>query len=726
MLRKIIRLGVDQGAWLTLVEGPRLVDWAYAQDYCTKHGLHEGMLDFVTTEFGELLARHRKCLVVSMKGPLPAEWEQMFVRSLVGAPATSALTNPPWDGLVWKKPYKLVLDSGIPRKPMMPIVVGHYWEGTDEERHTLHSLGGPLRWPLVSDSPGHLEKLKVYDRRGPPGHLRELNDEEVWRLQGRHPDDLKAHALDPAEGIYQGTKATGVQTASSLLAGMGHILLKLMDVKDDGKLANHLEGKAGMARDDAGGDALAQLLIWLRQWKLGHYPRLKPEYADILKHQDGESAKAGGAQEMSEPARTIWRWAESWWFEQLEGSDSSEEECHQKEIRGYAGGRKIKKTPEQVAEAVGSATLAQLQQHVRPFDGNVKGLVDDWLEEHMAGDKAEATSRAYAGSWEKWKFFAKRQGWSEFLNPNGDLLENENKVLGFLGYLGWLGASVNTLRQAVFGLKDRHKRAGCGDPFAKMHRIWILTNAMDRHTVRKPRRLGVTAGMLVWLGEHLCDPLENEGVRNTTWSDAVMVMGAIETAWFWMLRAKEYADSNGVDEDMVLRGCDLRFSHNGLPANQGEASEVTLTFRKTKSDQLGFGDVKMLKATNRRHLCPVEALERMRKVWPARFQQGSGEAVKPLFRWSSGKVLNRMEVQVLLQRAARGVGLPPERFLSHSLRIGGATALYQATMDVELVKRMGRWSSSAVHRYLQDGGGLIPKVAERMATMGEKDSVRTL
>ena len=724
LLRKVIQLGVDQGAWLVMVEGPRQADWEHARVLCERNGWGEGLLDFVTSEFGEVLARHRKCLLVSTKGSLPATWEQCFVKALAAAPASSVLTTPAWEDLAWRKPYKIVLDSCIPRKPMMPIVVGHYWEEESGERKTLHSLGGPVRWPLYDQSTKQMEKVSVYDRRGPPGQLRDLSSEEVWRLQGRHPRELEELGCTAEEGILQGTRATGVQTATNLLAGAGHVLMAYMEDEKEGQNHERSSQKAGMARDDAGGDALAQLLVWLRQWKLGHHPRIAPEYAG-LSSVPADSTRAGGSAE-GWSGRTIWRWAESWWLEQLGEDDSENEQGTNMENQTYAGGRKSKKTPEQVAEAVGEATLAQLREQVRPFCGQVKELVDEWLEEHMTGDKAEATNRAYASSWEKWKFFARRQGWSEFLKPNEDLVENENKVLGFLGYLGWLGASVNTLRQAVFGLKDRHKRAGCGDPFAKMHRIWILTNAMDRQAVRKPRRLGVTANMLVWLGEHLCDPLENEGIRNTTWSDAVMVMGAMVTAWFFMLRAKEYADSNGVDENMILRGCDLRFSHNGLPSPPGEASEVTLTFRKTKADQLGFGDSKLLKSTGRHHLCPVEALERMRKVWPLRFQDGKTEATRPLFRWSSGKVLNRGEIQVLLQRAARGVGLPPERFLSHSLRIGGATALYQSTMDVELVKRMGRWTSSAVHRYLQDGGGLIPKVAERMATMGEKEATRTL
>ena len=86
---------------------------------------------------------------------------------------------------------------------------------------------------------------------------------------------------------------------------------------------------------------------------------------------------------------------------------------------------------------------------------------------------------------------------------------------------------------------------------------------------------------------------------------------------------------------------------------------------------------------------------RLRRFWPGRFQTNSKEAEAPLFRWTSGGVLKRLEIQYFLQRAADGVGLPRDRFLSHSLRVGGATAL---------VKRLGRWSSSAIHRYLQDGG----------------------
>eukprot|EP00435_Cladocopium_sp_Y103_P075122 s366_g54.t1 len=286
------------------------------------------------------------------------------------------------------------------------------------------------------------------------------------------------------------------------------------------------------------------------------------------------------------------------------------------------------------------------------------------------GDKSQATERAYAGAWAKWKAWARRQQWvSEYLDRSEDAVERENKLLAYVGYLGWLGASVNTIRQNIFAIKMAHKRVGAGDVTDGMHRIWILLGGDSENFLYSCRR--------------------RNGVRGS--------------AWFYMLRCKELADPNGVDEDMILRGCDVRFSTDGL-AVETDPEEVTIQFRRTKVDQLSFGDAKTLKATGRRFLCPVEALFRMRRFWPGRFQNCSKDSSEPLFQWASGGVLKRLEIQHLLQKAAHGVGLPRDRFLSHSLRVGGATALYQATSDIELVKRLGRWSSSAVHRYLQDGG----------------------
>ena len=133
-----------------------------------------------------------------------------------------------------------------------------------------------------------------------------------------------------------------------------------------------------------------------------------------------------------------------------------------------------------------------------------------------------------------------------YLSTMSDPVENENKLLGYLGYLGWLGTSVATLKRAVFAIKDAHKRAGHGDATGKMHRLWIVLNSLvERNAARRPRRLGVTVPMLKWIGNQFAEGARAQGELKI---NSQMIVAALLTAWFFMLRARKFCDSSGVDE----------------------------------------------------------------------------------------------------------------------------------------------------------------------------------
>ena len=398
----------------------------------------------------------------------------------------------------------------------------------------------------------------------------------------------------------------------------------------------------------------------------------------------------------------MWFWGEELWLEAL---------VEEQEEGPKAGGRKKSSSK---AEEKRGGRVVELQPNL-VGDLDVQAQVEEWLEDHLEGDKAESTRRAYQSAWGKWCDWSRRQGWqSPYLSLKDDPVTNENKVLGYLGFLGWLGTSVATLKQAVFAFKDAHKRAGYGDATGKMHRLWIVLNSLERNSVKKPRRLGVTAPMLRWIGQSLEEGSQSFGELKV---DCRMLQAALLTAWFFMLRAREYSDSSGIDEDMILRGEDVQLTSRATKEGEGETEELTVQFRKTKADQESFGTCKTMLPTGVDFVCVVEAMKRLKEVTPRRF--GGPEAHMPLFRWSSGQVLKRLEVQNILQRAARAVGLPAERFQSHSLRIGGASALYQATGKIELVKRTGRWTSSAVQRYLHDSGDVLKGLAAKMANVDQ-------
>ena len=116
-------------------------------------------------------------------------------------------------------------------------------------------------------------------------------------------------------------------------------------------------------------------------------------------------------------------------------------------------------------------------------------------------------------------------------------------------------------------------------------------NEEDRRASRKPRRLGVTPGMLVQIGNQF---LNTPGTFGEVKVDAMMVQAALLTAWFFMMRASEFCDSSGLNVEGVLRGVDVKLTKDGEPAEFGCADEVTVQFRKTKADQEAFGSCKAM------------------------------------------------------------------------------------------------------------------------------------
>lgn len=366
---------------VALLEGPRQAAWEKGERRCAWEQWRYGTIDFVTTEFGEGLARRRRALVAQLVGE-EVDWKMTVIRAEAPSPASAMLQTPSWeDKSRWVRPHRMELLGGQPRDPMLPQGLGHYCLQNDKERMVLHGLGGPVRWPLFDDARGTLEDIFVYDRKGPPGHLRKLTPMEIWMLQGR---DAAGPWSDKGfeKWIVEGTKATGARTASSLLTVGGYILY----------MVDRQRSKAGMGKDPQGAEAMAQILVWLRRWKRG------------------ELRRAGGLCE--EAHRHITRWVESWWLEVVEG-EMSEEEGVIFSDGHYAGGRRKKSAD----EVIGDKTVEAILRQPRPFDGQVANRVEEWLEENMGGDKAVSTERAYAGSWLKWKAWARRQGWpSEFLN----------------------------------------------------------------------------------------------------------------------------------------------------------------------------------------------------------------------------------------------------------------------------------------------------------------------
>ena len=351
------------------------------------------------------------------------------------------------------------------------------------------------------------------------------------------------------------------------------------------------KGSGGPQRDrPLGEENLNRLLAWLLQWRRGLLSRGQGDerpagggHAELRDHDDRPEPRGdrqvrfalaynGSEGTAKSSKKRVWIVVESLWLGEC--GDASDEEFGELELsceRSFAraGGvsRTARNAPAKVREILGDSIIAEQSGALPPFDGGVGTLVEDWIEQNLCGYLRDSASKQNAGVYGKWRAWAKRQGWpTEYLNKADRTEENEDKLLGFLGYLGWLGCSVATIKQAVFAIKGGHKRHGHGDPTERMYRLWMLVGALDCRSPKKPRRLGVTPDMLKWIGRELA----NDGQSGSEAFDGAMLWSALLTAWFYMLRAKEYCDSNGVDYMMILRGADLKFVQNA----DGEDGEV--------------------------------------------------------------------------------------------------------------------------------------------------------
>eukprot|EP00971_Amphidinium_carterae_P153416 3041450-Amphidinium_carterae.1 len=222
--------------------------------------------------------------------------------------------------------------------------------------------------------------------------------------------------------------------------------------------------------------------------------------------------------------------------------------------------------------------------------------------------------------------------------------------------------------------------------------------------------------MLLWLAEH-CSRTSCKVCTSRT-LDGVVLLAACSFGFFFLARSNEFLPSQAVSS-RALRGMDVAFKDEAGRTCEGlKAERLDVQFSSSKTDQEGFGTCRShyaIRDPALQGICPVKVLAKLQVMAPQRFGHGA-ESHLGLFRWSTGDAVTRTEVQNALRRSAVAQGLPAERFATHSLRIGGASALFHSSGNLELVRRFGRWSSATYHRYLWGAAEETKGVAEIWAS----------
>ena len=267
------------------------------------------------------------------------------------------------------------------------------------------------------------------------------------------------------------------------------------------------------------------------------------------------------------------------------------------------------------------------------------------------------------------------------------LWDDEEEILLYVVHLGiTMSRAAGTVKAKLFALRQMHVMGGYPDPLQGKLRLWMALKGLERRRGPARRKLPTTPGMLKWIRTQLHP--------ETCANDAVLWAGLMR-AFFFLMRVGEYALSGHWDLKKVFTPADLKGPAAGQPVTDYRlADEIILRFKSSKADQEGAGATRNHYRTNER-LCPVEAVELLQRHPGHRMAR---ELDEPLLQWEDNSPLTRDHIQAILERGAVAMDLPPHRFRSHSLRIGGATALYHVYHDVDIIKSCGRWTIAVPSR----------------------------
>ena len=139
------------------------------------------------------------------------------------------------------------------------------------------------------------------------------------------------------------------------------------------------------------------------------------------------------------------------------------------------------------------------------------------------------------------------------------------------------------------------------------------------------------------------------------------------------------------------------------------ADEVEIHIRSSKTDQVGVGAFRSMKCSGET-LCVVKTFQQV-------YELGADmEDTAPFLMTPSGLMITRGMVSDILKSAAKDLGDPLDEYSSHSLRRGGATALYSKGYSRESIMYLGRWRSDTWLRYAKMTQEQLTSAGKDLAT----------
>lgn len=297
----------------------------------------------------------------------------------------------------------------------------------------------------------------------------------------------------------------------------------------------------------------------------------------------------------------------------------------------------------------------------------------------------------YHRHWAQWTHWCRVMGMPVVL-PRTATASNTAQFGSFAVYLfmyGWntgdRGNQHGTIASKISAIRWHHRALIGYDPETDAG-YQLLMRTLKRLSRPVAKKHPVTANMLRRMF----------GVLDLNQSGHQLIWGLTLIGYFFLLRRGEFLKVDGKWEKYVLRYGDIQFySEDEVLCESKNAVMVGIVLRGGKNNQYGRNEIRYQYATEDPLLCPVRGLAWIHLAG----QKNHTRPEDPVSHITSGYGISNSHMVQLVKYTARDMGLNEKNYSTHSIRIGGSTALLNAGANPLVIKLLGRWLSNCYQQY---------------------------
>lgn len=247
------------------------------------------------------------------------------------------------------------------------------------------------------------------------------------------------------------------------------------------------------------------------------------------------------------------------------------------------------------------------------------------------------------------------------------------------------GNTYSTICSKLCAVRWYHRNNAGYDPGVNASHA-ILLRGIRRFTSPVAKQYPLSVHLLHMIYRRL--DLQHARVR--------LLWGGLLLGYFFLLRRSEYLYIGRQHHAYALKLRDILFYDGlGRQCKPSKAQRVGITLMGAKNNQYGREEARYHDKSGDKIICPVSAAR-----WIIKGAKAFGTAPdQPALSTGFGSGISAKDMSATIKEAARESSMDPARFSTHSVRVGGATALLNAGADRLAIKVMGRWLSSAFEEY---------------------------